>query len=363
MKKVILTSLGVLATAIAFGQGFFPEDSLVVSRVNGTTSAANSVDLVGFNFDGSANSKVFSLGTGFTLSGSATSEGQMNASLNYLALGGYSSAAGTASVASTTTARRVAVFDNLANGGLGGVSYVDMQSGIYSANNIRAAYTTDGTTVLTAGTASAPNGGWRTTTGGVSTQLGTTQNVRVIKQVGSTVFGSTGSASGNAGIGIYSLSGGTETLVQGTGGTGTGTASPYDFEFYNENSTDYTLIADDRATSSGGGLQVYKAGTLLKTIALPSTVTSGLRSIAVRDWWNNGVRETTIFGIANANTIVGVTFDNGHIEDAGTSTFTSLATAGSGTVFRSIEIVPEPASMAIIGIGLAGLVARRRSKK
>ncbi|MBS1726821.1 MAG: PEP-CTERM sorting domain-containing protein [Armatimonadetes bacterium] len=360
MNKLILVPLGVLATATAFGQGFFPYDSLVVARVNGTTSAANSVDLVGFNFDGTSNSKVFGLGSGFTLSGSATSEGQMNASLNYLALGGYSATVGTASVASTTTARRVAVYDNFANGGLGGVNYVDLQAGVYSANNIRSAYTTDGTTVLTGGTATSPNGGWRTTTAGTSTELGTTQNVRVIKEVGGTTYGSTGSASGNAGIGIYSVTPGAETLVQLTGGTGTGTASPYDFEFYNENSTDYTLVADDRSTANGGGLQVYKNGSLFRTIALPST-TSALRSIAVRSWNNNGVQETTVFGIANANKLVGFTFDNGTLETTSNS-FAELATADTGTVFRSIEIVPEPASLAIVGIGLAGLASRRRRK-
>ena len=348
---------------MAFGQ-FFPVDSLIVSRINGTTSAAQSVDLIGFNYDGTTNGKTFNLSTtaggNFTLSGSATSEGQMNSSAGFLALGGYNEAVATAGVASTASARRVAVFNNVGNGGLGSVSFVDMQASVYTGNNVRSAYSADGTTVLTAGNAASPNGGWRSTAAGTSTQLGTTLNTRVIRQFNGVTYGSTGSATGNAGIGVYSLNGGTETLVQGTAGTGTGTVSPYDFEFYNENASDYIFIADDRSTATGGGLQVYKGGSLIKTIVLPGT-TSALRSLAVRNWTNgSGVEETTIFGIANANTIVGITFDKGHLEDAGTSTFTSLQTAGAGTVFRSIEIVPEPASFAILGLGILGLAVRRK---
>lgn len=348
MKKVMLTSVVSLATAFAFGQGFFPENSLVVSRINGTTSAAQSVDLVGFNYDGSSNSKVFNL-SNLTMSGSATSEGQMNASAGYLALAGYSDPVGTTGVASGSTARRVAVFDNAANGGLGGVTYTDLPAGIHGGNNIRSAYTEDGTTLLTTGGV----GGWVSTTGGVSTQLGTTTNTRVIKVHDGVTYGSTSSGT----RGIYSLSGSTQTAIALTGSS----SSPYDFEFYSENSSDYLFIADDGSVANGGGLQVWKNGSLLRTIVLPST-TSALRSLAVRSWDNNGVLETTIFGIANGNKIVGLTFDKGTLETT-TSSFTELATASTGTVFRSIEVVPEPASMAVMALGIAGLAARRRRNK
>lgn len=354
MKKLVLTSVGVLATAIAFGQSFFPENSLVVSRVNGTSSAAQTVDLIGFNYDGSSNSKTFNL-TNLTMSGSATSEGQMNASAGFLALAGYSDPAGTTSIANTSSVRRVAVFDNAANGGLGGVTYTDLPAGIHTGNNIRSAYTTDGSTLLTTGGV----GGYRSTNGGTATQLGTTANTRVIKMVGSTIFGSTSSGTTASGSpkGIYSLSGGTQTNILDTGDA----SSAYDFELYSENSSDYILVADDRSTATGGGLQIWKSGLLVRTFALPAT-TSGLRSLAIRNWDDNGVLKTSVFGIANATKIVGLTFDRGTLEGT-TSSFSELATAGTGTVFRSIEVVPEPASMAALALGIAGIAARRRRKK
>lgn len=354
MKKLVLTSVGALATAIAFGQSFFPENSLVVSRVNGTTNAAQSVDLVGFNYDGSSNAKTFNL-TNLTMSGSATSEGQMNASAGFLALGGYSEVVGTGSVANTNSVRRVAVFDNAANGGLGGVTYTDLPAGIHTGNNIRSAYSTDGSTLLTTGGAS----GYRSTNGGVATQLGTTVNTRVIKMVGSTIFGSTSSGTTAAGTphGIYSLSGATQTNLVDTGDT----SSPYDFELYSENSNNYILVADDRSTATGGGLQIWKNGALVRTFALPAT-TSSLRSLAIRNWDDNGIQKTSVFGIANLNKIVGLTFDRGSLE-ATTSSFSELATAAAGTGFRSIEVVPEPASMAALALGIAGIAARRRRKK
>ncbi|HEY2148784.1 MAG TPA: hypothetical protein VGH32_12665, partial [Pirellulales bacterium] len=94
-----------------------------------------------------------------TASGTATSEGYLNLSQNsqYLVLTGYAATPGTASVASTTSAstpRVVARID--ANGN---VDTSTNFTSAYSGNNIRSAFSTDGTTIWTSGTGSSSTGG------------------------------------------------------------------------------------------------------------------------------------------------------------------------------------------------------------
>lgn len=347
MKKLLLAGLGIAAASASFAD-FFPYDSLIVSRTNGTSSAAASVDLVGYNFGGTVNGQVWDMtGTaGITQSGSATSEGQLNAGHTYLAVPGYTAAAGTASVASASgIGRRVGIFDN---SGLGSITTYDLPTGTHAGNNFRSAFVGDLGTVLTAGGA----GGWRSNSGPTSTQVGAAASVngRVIKEHNGVIYGSA-AASGN--LGVYSLTAGAQTQVLATD-TG---SSPYDFEFFTEGASNFILVADDRSVASGGGLQVWQGGSLVRTFGL-----GALRNIGIRNWVDAGVPKVTVFGIANAKDLHALTFDAGTI---GTTTATwsaSLANAGANAVFRSVVVVPEPASMMAFGVGVAGLIARRRRK-
>ncbi|HLO96998.1 MAG TPA: PEP-CTERM sorting domain-containing protein [Fimbriimonas sp.] len=345
MKKFLFLALGVGAASASFAD-FFPYDSLIISRTNGTSSAAASVDLVGTDFAGVANGQVWDLTAtaGITQSGSATSEGQLNASNDYLAVPGYVATPGTASVSSAAgIVRRVAVFDN---SGVGSVTTVDLLAGVHAGNNFRSAFADNLGTVYTAGGA----GGWRENTGGVSNVFGTTTNARVIKTHNGTVYGATGSGT----AGIYSLMAGAQTAVVTTG-TG---SSPYDFEFYSEGANDFVLVADDRTTANGGGLQVWQGGSLVRTFGLGM-----LRNFSVRNWVDAGVPKITVFGIANAKDLHALTFDAGDIAGTGATWSSSLLNAGANANFRGVIVVPEPASMIAFGVGLAGLIARRKRSK
>lgn len=345
MKKLLLSAVGLSIVSASFAD-FFPYDSLIVSRANGTTNAASTVDLVGYNFAGTTNGQVWSLGAGFTQGASATAEGAMNASNTYLSLAGYAAPAGTATPSgtpSTTWVRRVAVFNNA---GAGSVAFTDLPTSLYSAGAVRSSFTDDGSTIYTSG----GNTGLFSVTGGVATQLGPASavNNRVVKTYNGTTYVSS-AANGNNGV--YSVGSGTYSLISSVVGT---SASPYDFEFYSEGGNDYLFVADDRSVVNGGGLQVFKNGVHVRTFGIAS-----LRSLGVRSWVDAGVPKVTVFGIANQTTLNGLTFDVGTLESTA-STFSLLSTADAGTVYKSVVVVPEPASMIAIGLGIAGLAARRR---
>ncbi len=359
MNKFLTLSLMGLASAGAFAQ--FTIDNLVVLRVGdgsaALTNASTAVTLDQFTQSGSSvNSTSF---TNLTLSGSATSEGSLYNYGSGLSFGGYGVAAGTASVVGTASSavKRSAVSVSFAGGAPTIAPLTMTPTSPFSANNIRG--------VAMNGPLGPNNVPTRiiavgANTGVVNADLsGASQvassniaNIRVVQTVGDDVYYSTGSNT----QGVYKVTGGatgtgiTSTLVFSAGG-----GSIYDFQLLSDG--DY-LFADDSGVS--GGLKRWDFATnTISTIAAPSIFGS---SISLRHFVTRGNSLFATTTESNNNRIVRLDFSGSETEFTGTVSISDIAFAGTNRVFRGIEAVPEPASMAVLGLGILGLARRRRNK-
>jgi hypothetical protein len=292
-------------------------------------------------------------------SGSATSEGQitLGASGNFITVVGYDAAVGAAGVAgstSTTNPRVVNTVDFAGN-----VTRFASTSTNFSANNIRSGYS-NGTNAWAVGA----NSGTIAFPGDVPVS-GTPANQRVVNSFNgnlyTTVSGASTSGIYQVGTGLPTASGTTTSLVFSTVGTGTGTASPYAFAFNPAGNVAY--VADDRATTAGGGIQKWtlSSGTWNLTGTFSGlSGTLGARGLAVdfSDPGNPILYATTTQ--ANANQLVRLLDSGTNFSDA----FTVLATAPSNTAFRGVVFspVPEPVTVGLIAAGVlaAGAFVRRK---
>ena len=349
-----LAAFGLAGTA-AQAQSFTP-GSLVISVVgdiNGGTSnstlasTGNSLFVNDLSTTGALIGS--SINTGLFDSGTATSDSQLTLSTNgaLLTIAGYQST-GTTSITSSATINR-GISEIGANGSVTTSFFSD---GSFGGNNIRSAVTTNGSTVyLTGGT-----GGVRQTTFGSGTTTqdeSATPNTRVVNIFNGIVYESTGSATGNAGAGIYSLGPvGFTAPVTPTAVALDASSSPYDFYFANATTL---FVADDSA-----GLQKYTNSGSGFTLASTFTPAAGvfLRSLA-----GNG---TDIFGVTTANSVVDFNVASG--------TFSTILTdTTANSVIRGVDFAPTPAAAVpeasttlsfglLLALGLGGLaVAKKRS--
>lgn len=297
----------------------------------------------------------------FVNSGSASSEGALTLSANgqYLTLGGYDAAVGTASVSSTANIGRV-------------VGRVDLNGNIdtstrftdgHITNNFRGVVSNDGTQFWTAGAGSSSSGGTRylaSLGATTSTQVSATvTNTRVANIFNGQLYTSSQSGANigiNAvGLGLPTSSGNTTTLLPGfSAQTG---LSPYDF-WFSDASTLY--VADDGNISTGkGGLQkwTFSGSTWVLDYRITGGLTAGLRGLAGT---TDGLGNAVLYGITadGANNKLVVVTDLGV-----SSTFNTIATAANNTIFRGVEIIPipEPATLAFLLVGSAMFLHRRRS--
>jgi len=288
-------------------------------------------------------------------SGTATSEGALSLSPNgpngqFLAIGGYNTnrpySASLTSSSATAVPRGVGVISPQ-----GTYTLASTTTTFLSGNNIRGGFT-DGLGNTWSVGATTANGISYLGTGTPAIVLGV--NARLLNNVNGDLYYATGSGTS----GIYSFAGGgfptTTTAQQVVIATGAG-SSPYDFSFSLDGMAAY--IADDRSTGPGGVQRwdfVSGAWTLSYTLGT-GTTNIGARGLAV-DWSGTDPIIYATTGEGTTNRLISI------VDTGATSTPTTLATAGLGTVFRGLEWapIPEPSSAALLGLGLAALLGLRR---
>jgi hypothetical protein len=280
--------------------------------------------------------------TTFSNSGSATSEGQLSLSTDgrYLVFAGYNALPGTSAIAGTTASaaqRMVGLVD-----GNGNLTTTLLGTSFASGGNPRSAFSTNGTDIWVS--SSNTGVGYTSFGSGTATQLSTSPtNTRVVNVFGGQLYVSSASGTfqGVATIstGTPTTSGQTTTLLPGFP-TASG-PSNYGFAFLNPTAL---YVADDR-TTAGGGIEKWTFdGTNWNLQYSGLAGTAGLRSLTLA---GNG----TLYGITTANTLVSA------IDTGSAFTFSTLATAGTNTVFRGVAFAPVPEPASILGVCGAGFAA------
>jgi len=370
LGSVSLFSLPFLLTPAAFATGITPGD-LVVVQVGATGSVtalagtATATFLDEYTPTGTLVQQI-ALPTSasgssdaLTLSGTSTAEGFLSISSdgNYLTLGGYNQIVGGTTAANAASAvNRVVGLVNISTGSAD--TTTALSSG--TSGNIRSVATANGSSFYVA--SSSAGVGYVGTFGSVTSalQLSTTPvNTRVVNISGGQLYVSSSSGTflglSTIGSGLPTTAGQTTTGLAGF--PTSGTHSSYDYWFANS-STVY--VADDGSAAAGGGIQKWtlSGGTwsLQYTLLNNGTSTTDVRGLTGEIVGGN----TELFGTTSTTSLIEVT-DTG----AGSSD-TVLATAGANTAFRDVvlvpNVVPEPSTLALLGLGAAGLFFLRRRK-
>ncbi len=299
------------------------------------TSAGTAVFLKEFTSSGTSGVSIAVPTTGahrLVVSGSATSEGLMTLSADSLrlAIPGYDTTTGYASIASSLSATVARVIDTVSYLGIAG--HVDTTKVAFSANNIRGAARATGENYYATG-----NGGgiyYMGNTAAPSFIATASTNNRGIIAANGNLYFSTGSGTTP---GIYKISGqpNTGTAIPVSIITATG-SSPYGFAVNAAESVIY--VADDRTTTTlnSGGIQKWTLSGGVWSLAytlVPPTGTTGSRSV-IADWSGPS---PVLYGITTDNRLVKYT-DPGTLAGVISSV---LATAPTNTVYRSVAFTPK----------------------
>jgi hypothetical protein len=347
--KLMGVYICLIATCILIGTPLQADAQLYVVQVGDGSATLASASTATFlnrfsstgSLEGTLSMPIAASGANLplTLSGTASSEGFLSLSANgdFLTLGGYGVAPGTASVASTTSAAvprvaaKIALADEIAS------MTIDTTTGLtdtFSGNNIRSVASSNGTDIWLAGS----NGGTRYATTGATTSTqvsGSPTNLRVAKIYSGQLYVSSASGTtfgiSQVGTGLPTATGTTSVIEINTLGTGTGTVSPYDYWFKDANTV---YIADDRTIINGGGIQKWTQSEDVWSLAYTLNVDAGTGFRGVTGTVVGG--QTVLYATStqnSANRLLTVT-------DLGAgSPMTLLATAPTNTVFRGLQFV------------------------
>jgi hypothetical protein len=291
-----------------------------------------------------------------TVAGNSGSEGHLALSgdANYLTLGGYDAAPGTANVAQTDSAAtsrvigRITVSNNAVNTT---TALTDAYPGSAGNNaGFRSVVSSNGTDFWTAGTRGlgAPSGSDGVHYSTLGSTTSTTiedfpngpSNTRVVNILNGQLYMSSASSGGSGsnvgvntiGTGLPTTSGQTATLVVGTAVSGTATASPYDF-WFKDASTAY--VADDRGGSAnGGGIQKWTFDGSSWNLQYILDVGSSIGARGLTGHFDG--TNTLLWATNTGGQIVSIT-------DTGPgSVFSVRAVAPANTTFRGLVFVPGP---------------------
>jgi predicted extracellular nuclease len=277
-----------------------------------------------------------------TMSGSASSEGALTQSQDgrYLTLAGYDADAGTAAVASLTTAsvsRVVARVD-----GSGGVDTSTAVSDAFSGNNVRGAATDDGSKFWVAGA----NGGLRLVPlggSGTTTQINSAAptNLRAVTAAGGQLYVSTGSGT----TGVYTVGSNLPATGGQTPALTTAVPSPYAIVPLDRDPAvpgiDTLYVADDSASPNGGVLKFSFDGT---TWTARGSLRPGGNGVRGLTGVANGAG-VTLFATTSTNALVKVD-DTAASNATISATSTVLQTAAANTALRGVAFAPASATVA-----------------
>jgi hypothetical protein len=351
MKNFVSWALGAAVVAISASLAQQAAADLYVTQVGdgsaALSNASTAVFVQKFAVSGGSPLSTIALptvGAGANLpltnSGTATSEGFLALSSNgqYLTLGGYGVAPGTASIASTESGavNRVVGRIELSSGAVD--TTTAFADGSFSQNNIRSVVSTDGQKFWVGGNGTpAANGGVRYATLGSTTSAQITSsptNIRVVKIFDGQLYASTmaGAFRGvsTVGVGVPEAAD-SATLLPGFDPATNSPQSVYDFWFKDDNTL---YVADDRSAASGGGIQKWLFDGAAWSLSYTLGVGTGARGLAgAVDGENVTLYATTTQNAAN--NLVAI------VDSGASSTFSVLASAPANTAFRGVAYVPS----------------------
>jgi hypothetical protein len=354
-KRLIFFSFFVSISTLIFAQ-FTAGNIAVLQAGDGVSSFTNTGNQIIIREFSASGTPTFSVPISTSLnplviSGSATSEGQLNLSPNgkYLVFSGYAqSLPNSINLSSSTAAtinRGVGVLDAAGN-----YTRVALSNSFHSTSNIRSAASDGIGNYWSAGGSGGINYfGTVTASTNIQNSISNTRHVGIF---GGNLFFSTGVGT----TGVYQVGVGlptsaqTSSLVINTAGTGSGAGGSCGFYF--DPSQTICYVADERSIANGGGIQKWVntsgAWSLAYTIATGSLSTTGARSVIADFSGVNPIIYATT-AEANLNRLIS-------IADVGfASTATTLATSNPNTIFRGIAFSPFCSAPQVSSITLNGL--------